>query len=88
VKLLTPRYPGKSTEELLADSHLKSLENFLRNSKKIRVFHNIDDFLVTEKERIYLDEVLKDRLTWFSNGGHLGNLYYRTVLDAIVKAGE
>lgn len=87
-KLLTPRYPGRTTAELLADSHLKSIENTLRNSPKIRVLHNIDDFLLTDEERKYLDEVLKDRIIWFSNGGHLGNLYYRMVLDKILEAAE
>ena len=83
---LTPCYPGKTTEELLAQSHLKSLEKTLRNSSRIRVFHNADDFLVTDEERRCLDELLKDRCVWFSNGGHLGNLYYRIVLNQIVNA--
>ena len=85
-KILAPRYPGKKVDELLADSHLKSIEKTLQKSDKIRVFHNIDDFLVSESERVWLDSVLKDRITWFSNGGHLGNFYYRKVLDAIVNA--
>jgi len=87
-KLLTSRYPGRTVAELLADSHLRSIEKTLRNSPKIRVFHNIDDFLVSVEERRYLDEVLKERITWFSNGGHLGNLYYQMVLDKIVEAAE
>ncbi|MBR2625965.1 MAG: VacJ family lipoprotein [Lentisphaeria bacterium] len=85
-KLLTPCYPGESTEKLLADSHLRSIEDTLRNSPKIRVFHNVDDFLCSDEERIWLDEVLKDKVTWFSNGGHLGNLYYKVVLQQIVNA--
>ena len=87
-RILTPQYPGKSTAELLAMSSLRSIEGVLRNSPKIRVFHNIDDFLVTPEEKVWLDEVLKDRLTWFSNGGHLGNLYYKTVLQQIVAAAD
>ena len=83
-----PQYPGKHLGELLAKSHLASLEKTLRHSEKVRVFHNIDDFLLTDAERVWLDEVLKERLTWFSNGGHLGNLYYRKVLDAILEAAE
>ena len=85
-KLLTPRYPGKTTEELLAQCHLKSIEKTLRSSDKIRVFHNIDDFLVTDAERAWFDEVLKERITWFSNGAHLGNFYYKSVLEKIVNA--
>ena len=85
-RILPPAYPGKTTAELLADSSLYAIEKTLRNSQKIRVFHNIDDFLLSPEERVWLDEVLKERLTWFSNGGHLGNLYYKTVLQQIVSA--
>ncbi|MBE6358297.1 MAG: hypothetical protein E7057_03505 [Lentisphaerae bacterium] len=87
-KLLTPCYPGKTTKELLAQCHLKSIEKTLRNSDKIRVFHNIDDFLVTDAERTWFDEVLKERITWFSNGAHLGNFYYKSVLEKIVNAAK
>jgi hypothetical protein len=85
-KILSPCYPGRTTEELLADSSLRSIEKTLRNSQKIRVFHNIDDFLVNDEERAWFDEVLKGRIVWFSNGGHLGNFYYKSVLRQIVDA--
>ncbi len=84
--ILSPCYPGQTTEELLAKSSLRSIENTLRNSHKIRVFHNIDDFLVNDEERAWFDEVLKGKIVWFSNGGHLGNFYYKSVLRQIVDA--
>ena len=86
--ILAPSYPGRSVEELLADSHLKSIAGTLSKSPKIRVFHNADDFLLSPAERAWLDSVLKERITWFSNGGHLGNLYYKQVLEAVIKAAE
>ena len=85
-KLLHPRYPGKSMAELLAASDLHSLEKTLKNSSKVRVLHTLDDFLVSEKDRKFLDSALKDRISWFSNGGHLGSLYYRSASDAVVNA--
>ena len=87
-KILAPSYPEKTVQELFADSHLKSIADTLSRSQKIRVFHNADDFLLSAAEREWLDAVLKERITWFSNGGHLGNLYYRQVLEAIIKAAE
>ncbi|MBQ4328406.1 MAG: VacJ family lipoprotein [Lentisphaeria bacterium] len=86
--ILAPSYPGRSVEELLADSHLKSIAGTLSKSPKIRVFHNADDFLLSPAERAWLDSLLKERITWFSNGGHLGNLYYKQVLEAVIKAAE
>jgi hypothetical protein len=87
-RILAPFYPDKSVDELLNESSLRAIENTLRNSPKIRVFHNIDDFLLDPEEKVWLDGVLKERLTWFSNGGHLGNLYYKVVLRAIVAAAD
>ncbi|MBO5667638.1 MAG: VacJ family lipoprotein [Lentisphaeria bacterium] len=87
-KLLAPCYPDKTLTDLLADSHLSSLAKTLRHAPNIRVFHNIDDFLVSNEERIFLDENLKERICWFSNGSHLGNLYYQQVLNRIVESAE
>ena len=86
--ILAPAYPGKSVKELLADSSLNSIADTLRKSSKIRVFHNADDPLLSAKEKAWLDTTLKERITWFSNGGHLGNFYYSKVLDAIIAAAE
>jgi ribonuclease R len=87
-ELLAPCYPDKTAGELFADSHLHSIEKTLRDSDRIRVFHTADDFLADDSEKAWLDSVLKERITWFSNGGHLGNLYFQQVLDAIVAAGN
>lgn len=86
--ILAPAYPGKSVKELLVDSSLNSIADTLRKSSKIRVFHNADDPLLSAKEKAWLDTTLKERITWFSNGGHLGNFYYSKVLDAIIAAAE
>ena len=85
-ELVWPQHPDKDLDALMDESTLFPMEATLRNSGKVRVFHTIDDFLVTPGERVWLDEVLGDRLTWLSNGGHLGSLYYQSVLDAIVAA--
>jgi hypothetical protein len=85
-KFLKPCYSNRTLPELLARSHLRSLENTLRNSPKIRVFHTLDDFLVSENDRKYLDSVLRDRIVWFSNGGHLGSLYYLRAAESVINA--
>ena len=85
-KYLAPEHPEHAPQELMAHSHLSSLENTLKNASNIRIFHAYDDFLLDEKERKYLDTLLKSRIVWFSNGGHLGSLYYSSVLDKISEA--
>ncbi len=87
-KLLKARYPDDSMTELLKNSHLRSIENTLKNSPKIRVFHALDDFLLSENDRQFLDSTLRERITWFSNGSHLGSLYYKSASDMIVNAAK
>ena len=86
--ILAPTYPEKSVKELLAESHLNSIAETLQKSPRIRVFHNADDPLLSSGEKAWLDATLKERITWFSNGAHLGNFYYSKVLDAIIAAAE
>ncbi len=87
-KLLKMQYPQCSMPELLADSDLRSIEKTLRNSPNIRVFHALDDFLLNENDRRFLDSALRERITWFSNGSHLGSLYYKSVSDRIIDAAK
>lgn len=88
VDLLKTRYPQQTLEELLWRSDLRSMEQFLKTSPDIAVFHTLDDFLLSDADRRWLDETLRQRLHWFSNGGHLGNLYYLPVNNMIVKQSE
>ena len=82
-KFLAGDYPGKSVDELLKDSGLKAFADKISGMKEIKIFHNYDDFLLNDEERLYLDRKFKDNLTWFSNGGHLGNLYCLPVQQTI-----
>ena len=87
-KLLKPRYPDRNMDEMLAQSDLHSLETTLKNADNVRVLHSLDDFLLSPEDRQWLDSVLGKRLTWLSNGGHLGGLYYRTAAERILAAAE
>ena len=57
----------------------------LKNDEKIYVLHSINDFLLSENDRKFLDSTLENRITWTSRGGHLGNLYYEKVQQKILK---
>ena len=82
-KFLAKDYPGKTVDELLADSELKAFADTIKAHPGIRIFHNYDDFLLNDEERRFLDQKFSGKLLWFSNGGHLGNLYYLPVQQAI-----
>lgn len=80
------RYSDRQLTELLAASDLRSLESELRRNPAIRVFHNVDDFLLSDADRKFLDRSCGEKIHWFSNGGHLGSLYYRSVAEKIVSS--
>ena len=82
-KILAPRYDGIAVEELYRMSDLRSISDTLRHDDRITVFHNIDDFLLSQDDREFLCNTLGNKLVWFSRGGHLGNLYVKKVQDAI-----
>ena len=84
-KYLASEYPGVSLDTLYRKSDLNSLAETLKNDEKIYVLHSINDFLLSENDRKFLDSTLENRITWTSRGGHLGNLYYEKVQQKILK---
>ena len=84
-KYLVSEYPGVKLDTLYRKSDLNSLAETLRNDSKIHVLHSINDFLLSENDRIFLDSTLGKRIVWTSRGGHLGNLYYEKVQKKILK---
>ena len=84
MRYMLPLYGSKlgvanPLEELGHRAGLRYIESTLRNNEKVRVLHTIDDFLVSDEDRRFLDSALGDRIVWFSNGSHLGYLYYGQV---------
>lgn len=71
--------------ELGRRAGLRGIENTLRTNRKIAVLHTLDDILVSDADRRYLDQTLGSRLTWFSHGAHLGHLYYTSVHQEILR---
>ena len=57
----------------------------LRNNTRIMVMHNADDFLLSAEDRRFLRETMQERCLFFSNGGHLGNLYREDVKKEFIK---
>lgn len=85
-RFVAAEHPELTVDEIYRRSNLRSFAPALRGRPEVKVLHNIDDFLLTRADRDFLDGEFGDRLTWFSNGGHLGNLYTAPVQEAIVAA--
>ncbi|MBQ9772977.1 MAG: VacJ family lipoprotein [Lentisphaeria bacterium] len=80
------RYPELTMDQLRFNSGLRVLEKFLKESPDIRVFHNLDDPLISQKDADYLSSTLGKKLLWFDHGAHLGNLYLREYHDKLLSA--
>ena len=63
--------------------HRKAVADTIKDHPGVRIFHNCDDFLLNDEERYFHDRNFTKKRFWFSNGGHLGNLYYIPVQQAI-----
>jgi len=71
------RKPGLTFQELINDSSLKSIDSYLRESDKIGLVTNADDFLYAPGELDYLRGVFASKAKIYPHGGHCGNMAYR-----------
>lgn len=68
---------GLSAEQLIAQSSLESIKNYLQNTQKIGLMHNLDDPILLPGEIDTLRALFPNRAIIYPYGGHLGNLQYK-----------
>ena len=71
------RFGGTDMTQLIHDSSLYALADYLQASPKIGVMTNADDLILGPGDLRFLRKTLGQRLTVYPHGGHLGNLNYR-----------
>src|SRR5690606_35074445 len=71
------RYDGGSLTQLIDQVSLYALEDYLRQSTKIAVMHNVDDIILGTGDLGFLRRTFGERLILYPRGGHCGNLNYR-----------
>ncbi len=71
------RYDGGSLTQLIDQVSLYALEDYLRQSTKIAVMHNLDDIILGTGDLGFLRRTFGERLILYPRGGHCGNLNYR-----------
>ena len=72
-------------ESLLEASSFARIMDRLRNNPKVRILHNLDDFMADKKSIEALKEELGERVTLYPYGGHLGNLWYPENKETILN---
>ncbi|MCF6175923.1 MAG: hypothetical protein L3J71_09155 [Victivallaceae bacterium] len=87
LKVYSEKFNQKLTvAELNRRSSLEAIRQSLMKNPAIRVLHTKNDFLLNKANHKWLAEVLGERLTLFSDGGHLGNFYLRDVQQKIIES--
>ena len=82
------RRPGVRLEQLIAESSLRAIEDYLRSSEKIGLMTNEDDIILAPGELDFLRSVFGPRARIYVTGGHLGNLEHKqNVADLIAFFG-
>lgn len=82
------RRPGVQLEQLIAESSLHTIEDYLRSSEKIGLMTNEDDIILAPGELDFLRSVFGKRARIYITGGHLGNLEHKdNVADIIAFFG-
>lgn len=83
-KVVAPDLAPLTLDDLYGASTLRAFAPALEKNPKLRVVHNYDDFLLSDDDRLFLDRTFGSRLTWFDRGGHLGNLYVKSVQETLL----
>ena len=90
-ELIAPYYVNKTglpPAELESRASLRAQEALLRESDRIHVLTNADDFILGDEQLGWLRQTVGSRLTVFPNGGHLGNLHVEAVQEELFRALE
>jgi hypothetical protein len=76
--------PSLTEADLITQTTLQYIEDYLRNSPKLGLIHNEDDIILLPGEIDYLRSVFGNRAQIFPRGGHCGNMSYPDNVTAML----
>ncbi len=65
------------------DTSLYSISEFLQCNNNYKIFHTLDDYLVTQQQLSRLKRYAGDKAVYVSNGSHLGYMYRPEFIEAL-----
>lgn len=66
---------SKPLAQLDYESSLYSIANFLQSSNNYKIYHSVDDYYANPQQLAWLKQQSGEKVVYFSNGSHLGELY-------------
>lgn len=76
---------GTSRDDLIAQSSLLSIKEYLQQSNKIGLMHNENDPILMEGEIDTIKSLFPGRAMVYPYGGHCGNMEYKDNVDYMVN---
>ena len=76
--------PALTEKDLVTQTTLQYIEDYLRTSPKFGLIHNEDDIILLPGEIDYLRSVFGSRAKIFPHGGHCGNMGYPDNVTAML----
>jgi ABC-type transporter lipoprotein component MlaA len=74
-------YPVANISNLDTDLGLISISDYLETSNNYKIYHTVNDYLISTEQLKLLKNMAKDKLTIFDNGSHMGFLYRKEFLE-------
>jgi hypothetical protein len=79
------RQPDLTKKALIDSESLQSIEDYLKNTKKIGLVHNEDDIILAPGEIDFFRRTFGSRAKIYPNGGHCGNMIYKENVDYMIE---
>jgi hypothetical protein len=77
--------PGLTLAQLIQQSSLTSIEDYLKNSDKVGLVTNEDDFILALGDIDHLKRIFQARARIYPRGGHCGNMDYKDNVAYMVE---
>lgn len=65
----------KSIAQLDYEASLYSIASYLKSSDNYKIYHSVDDYYASPQQLAWLKQQSGEKVVYFSNGSHLGELY-------------
>ncbi len=74
-----------SNDDFYYAASLYPISDFLQRSNNYKIYHSVDDYFVNKAQLAWLKNLADKKVTFFSNGAHMGFMYRPEFIEAFNK---